>query len=66
MKTLSTTFITGLVLLGTTALSWSQLPVGSSSRNSAFTLFDENGALANHLLSQFEGKIVLAFYFTPW
>ncbi|MGY8687040.1 MAG: hypothetical protein ACKVHP_04795 [Verrucomicrobiales bacterium] len=43
-----------------------KLEIGSSSQPTAFTVFDESGALTNASLDQFEGKIVLAYYYTPW
>jgi hypothetical protein len=68
MKSFSFQWMVGLALLGSMAASWAQQPlaVGAPSDDTAIALFDGSGDLTNGSLSQFEGKIVLAFYFTPW
>jgi hypothetical protein len=43
-----------------------QLSVGESSKDTTFALFDSSGELQNTNLSSFNGKVVVAYYYTPW
>ncbi len=58
-----------LLLFATLALGLAanaqELPVGTISQNVDFTLF-ESGGPANRSLSQFEGQVLVLYYYTPW
>ena len=56
-------------LLSSAALSYpahaQELPVGTISENVDFSLL-ESGNLTNAALTDFEGQIVVLYYYTPW
>ena len=50
-------------IIGVLLLSASAYEAPSELR---FGIFDEEGALETSQLSEFEGKIVVLYYFSPW
>ncbi len=65
MKSLPLTFIAAVCSLVAFHSSQAQLGVGTSSDVTPFALFDGN-SLTNKSLSDFEGKVVVVNYYTPW
>lgn len=59
-------FLATCVWLIASGLAHAQLPVGSASEDTALSLFDDGDELVPASLKQFEGKIILLFYYTPW
>ena len=60
-------FLATCVWLITSELAQAQLPAGSASKdNTVLSLFDDGDELVPASLKQFEGKIILLFYYTPW
>jgi hypothetical protein len=58
--------LTSALLLSAAAPLGAQAPIGSQAPNLSFTLFNTMGMRETHTLEEYENKIVLAFYFTPW
>ena len=65
MKFLSLASISAAFSLLVAHTACAQLEVGARSEVTSFALFDGN-VLSNRMLDDFGGKIVLAFYYTPW
>lgn len=59
-----TLLISALLALATTARAQQELPVGTLSEDVQFALLD--GGLNNAQLTNFSGKIVVLYYYTPW
>ena len=53
------------VMMTLKAHAQQELPVGTLSDNVEFALFQPTG-LTNARLSDFEGSIVVVYYYTPW
>ena len=65
MKCLPLTFVAGVCALLLAHSAHAQLDVGATSEVTPFTLFDGT-TLGNKSLVDFEGKVVVVNYYTPW
>ena len=65
MKAIAPTFVIAVCSLVAFHSSQAQLSLGMSSNVTGFALFDGN-TLGNTSLSDFEGKVVVVNYYTPW
>ena len=65
MNWLPLTFIGAACSLLVAHSAHAQLEVGAASQVTSFALFDGN-SLSNKSLEDFEGKVVVMYYLTPW
>lgn len=63
---LTLTYLSAVLLaMGSFSVASGQLAVGDASEVLPHTIF-ENGTLTNTTFEQHEGKVILAYYYTPW